>query len=160
MERALIFCFPLVRSSYVDHGGDGKGGSWVLTPDLVVMAKVGALVLDIFFNLIPPLFFGEKVEAELSKLVEFPTVVLGYVIVKYLYQKPFLGILSNHSAAFPLRERWKKRSLDASLVVPSAWVGGLDPMLLEVDASSSKRFLPAIARDSFSCKRQVVLLSL
>ncbi|GJY37076.1 hypothetical protein Tco_0422454 [Tanacetum coccineum] len=31
-----------VRSSYVDHGGDGKGGSWVLTPDLVVMAKVGA----------------------------------------------------------------------------------------------------------------------
>ncbi|GJZ35642.1 hypothetical protein Tco_0581459 [Tanacetum coccineum] len=31
-----------VRPSYVDRGGVGNGGSWVLTPDLVVMAKVGA----------------------------------------------------------------------------------------------------------------------
>nr|GFD39870.1 hypothetical protein [Tanacetum cinerariifolium] len=31
-----------VWSSKVDRGGAGKGGSWVLTPDLVVMAKVGA----------------------------------------------------------------------------------------------------------------------
>nr|GEV41550.1 reverse transcriptase domain-containing protein [Tanacetum cinerariifolium] len=30
--------------SDVDRGGAGKGGSWVLTPDLVVMVKVGALV--------------------------------------------------------------------------------------------------------------------
>ncbi|GJW23198.1 putative reverse transcriptase domain-containing protein [Tanacetum coccineum] len=65
------------------------------------------------------------------------------------------GILSNHSAAFPLRERWKKRSLDVS-----ACVGGLAPVLLEVDASSSKRFLQAIARDSFCCKRQAALLCL
>ncbi|GJZ47497.1 hypothetical protein Tco_0601329 [Tanacetum coccineum] len=65
------------------------------------------------------------------------------------------GILSNHSTAFPLRERWKKRSLDVS-----ACVGGLALVLLEVDASSSKRFLQAIARDSFYCKRQAALLSL
>nr|GEV16582.1 hypothetical protein [Tanacetum cinerariifolium] len=31
-----------VGSSDVDRGRAGKGGSWVLTPDLVVMAKVGA----------------------------------------------------------------------------------------------------------------------
>ncbi|GKB64322.1 hypothetical protein Tco_0920508 [Tanacetum coccineum] len=39
-------------------------------------------------------------------------------------------------------------------------VSGLAPVLLEVDASSSKRFLPAIARDSFCCKWQATLLSL
>ncbi|GJT19071.1 hypothetical protein Tco_0877777 [Tanacetum coccineum] len=39
-------------------------------------------------------------------------------------------------------------------------VGGLAPVLLEEDASASKRFLPAIARDLFCCKRQTALLSL
>ncbi|GJX52995.1 hypothetical protein Tco_0281364 [Tanacetum coccineum] len=39
-------------------------------------------------------------------------------------------------------------------------VGGLVPLLLEEDASSSKRFLPAMARDSFCCRRQAALLSL
>ncbi|GJV99525.1 hypothetical protein Tco_1554777 [Tanacetum coccineum] len=66
----------------------GKGGSRVLTPDLVVMAKVGASGLGV--------------------------------------------------SLFPITERiWEN------------WVGGLVPVLLEEDASSSKRFLPAIARDSF-----------
>ncbi|GKD73024.1 hypothetical protein Tco_1331306 [Tanacetum coccineum] len=91
-----------------------KGGSQVLTPDLVVMEKVGAsglgvslfpiteriwcfkvvpqivLVLDVFFNLVPPLLFDERVEAELRKLIEFHTVVQRYIIVKDLYQNPFL----------------------------------------------------------------------
>nr|GEZ06696.1 hypothetical protein [Tanacetum cinerariifolium] len=96
---------PLVRSSYVDRGRAGKGGSWVLNPDLVIMAKVGASG----------------------------------------------GILSNHFVAFPLRERWKKRILDVSLVVPSAWVGGLVPVLLEMDTSSSNRLLPAIAAPKTRC---------
>ncbi|GJX55534.1 hypothetical protein Tco_0285431 [Tanacetum coccineum] len=52
---------------------------------------------------------------------------------------------------FPLREKWKKRSLDVILVLCSCWVlggiGGLAPVLLEEDASASKRFLPAIAKD-------------
>ncbi|GKD29363.1 hypothetical protein Tco_1240141, partial [Tanacetum coccineum] len=39
-------------------------------------------------------------------------------------------------------------------------VGGLAPVLLEEDASASKRFLPTIARDSFCCRRQAALLSL
>ncbi|GJR10825.1 hypothetical protein Tco_0793477 [Tanacetum coccineum] len=179
-----------VSLSDIDHGGARKGRSWVLTPDLVVMAKVGAsglgvflflimeriwencscnslrcwssmspipfawdflstiklgyrrsdrtsegkdhhrclprtsilarpgwftcihqphgilrsirrlgrvfqpnflsrcfeivLVLDIFFNSIPPLTFGERAEAELSELIEFPTVVPRYVIVRDL----------------------------------------------------------------------------
>nr|GFB16375.1 hypothetical protein [Tanacetum cinerariifolium] len=33
-------------------------------------------------------------------------------------------------------------------------------VLLEVDASSSKRFLPAIARDLLCCRRHAALLSL
>ncbi|GJU17145.1 hypothetical protein Tco_1145111 [Tanacetum coccineum] len=45
----------------------------------------------------------------------------------------------------------------------SSWVilGGvsdLAPVLLEKDASTTKRFLPAIARDSFCCRRQAALL--
>ncbi|GJZ21331.1 hypothetical protein Tco_0558370 [Tanacetum coccineum] len=84
-----------------------------------------------------------------------------------LEMDPVGGILSNHSAAFPLREKWKKRSLDVSLVAPSTYisrvlggVGGLALVLLEEDASSSKRFLPAIARDSFCYRWQAALLSL
>ncbi|GJW77140.1 hypothetical protein Tco_0138822 [Tanacetum coccineum] len=79
----------LVKFSVAGRGGAGKGGSCVLISDLVVMAKI-ILVLDIFFNSNPPFFFGERVEAELSELVEFPTVILGYVIMKDLHQKPFL----------------------------------------------------------------------
>ncbi|GJT35952.1 hypothetical protein Tco_0926371 [Tanacetum coccineum] len=36
------------------------------------------------------------------------------------YESDAGGILSNHSVAFSLRERWKKRNLDVSLVAPSA----------------------------------------
>ncbi|GKA93239.1 hypothetical protein Tco_0815225 [Tanacetum coccineum] len=39
-------------------------------------------------------------------------------------------------------------------------VSGLVPVLLEEDASSSKRFLSAMARDSFCCRRQAALLRL
>ncbi|GJT65236.1 hypothetical protein Tco_1016716 [Tanacetum coccineum] len=58
-------------------------------------------------------------------------------------------ISSCHYAAFPLRGKWKNLNLDVSLVALSACVGSLALVLLEEDASSSKRFLPAIARDSF-----------
>ncbi|GKA76944.1 hypothetical protein Tco_0783405 [Tanacetum coccineum] len=209
---------PSVRSSYVNRGRAGEGGSWVLTLDLVVIAKSirGHLLLFLYVCCSPmvgyrrfdrtlegkdhhrcllriskparlgwstyihqprgilrsshrlgriayemeetlmggdmsshgsswywtyssirfhPLFFGERAKAELSELVEFPMVVLGYVIVKDLYQKPFLDDVLGG-------------------------VGGLAPVLLEVDASSSKRFLLAIARDSLCCKRQAALLSL
>ncbi|GJT60219.1 hypothetical protein Tco_1003752 [Tanacetum coccineum] len=74
--------------------------------------------------------------------------------------------LLRHSAAFPLREKWKNLSLDVSLVTPLAYVavlggvGGLTPVLLEEDGSASKRFLSAIARDVFCYGCQAALLSL
>ncbi|GJR09383.1 hypothetical protein Tco_0792035 [Tanacetum coccineum] len=37
-----------------------------------------------------PLLFDERVEAELSELIEFHTVVRRYVIVQDFYQKPVL----------------------------------------------------------------------
>ncbi|GKE96305.1 hypothetical protein Tco_1581160, partial [Tanacetum coccineum] len=39
-------------------------------------------------------------------------------------------------------------------------VSGFALVLLKEDASASKRFLPAIARDSFCCRQQAALLSL
>ncbi|GJR80716.1 putative ribonuclease H-like domain-containing protein [Tanacetum coccineum] len=146
----------------VDSEGVGKGGSRVLTPDLVVMEKVGASVgyhrygrtsedkdhhrclprtsilarpgwsarihqprgilrsshklgciaseMEETFmggdrsshKLSWSIFFGKRVEAELSKLIEFPTVVQRYVIVKDLYQKPFLYPMMGH--LFDLRD--------------------------------------------------------
>ncbi|GKA95776.1 hypothetical protein Tco_0817871 [Tanacetum coccineum] len=83
-----------------------------------------------------------------------PTDRLGIGHILQFDSTPlFRGILSSHSVAFTLREKWKKRNLDVSLVAPSA-------LLLEKDASASKRFLPAIERDSFCCRRQAALLSL
>ncbi|GKD06750.1 hypothetical protein Tco_1181724 [Tanacetum coccineum] len=51
------------------------------------------------------------------------------------------------------------KSLRDEDVVVLRGVGGLVPVLLEEDASSSKRFLPAMARDSFCCRRRAALLS-
>ncbi|GJY02728.1 hypothetical protein Tco_0360880 [Tanacetum coccineum] len=99
-----------------------------------------------------------------------PTDRLGIGHILQFDSTPLLreGILSSHSATFPLREKWKKRSLDMSLestILPVCsvggvigfWkleglglecscrvlggVGGLAPVLLEEDASASKRFL-------------------
>ncbi|GJX45685.1 hypothetical protein Tco_0262361 [Tanacetum coccineum] len=133
---------PSVKLSVAGHGGVGKGMSCVLIPDLVVMAKVGALDFGVSLLLI---------------------VEMG-------------GILSSHSAAFPFREKWKNLNLDTSresTILPvcsvrtviGLWkledvgrecsckvlggVSGLGPVLLDEDASSLKRFLSAIARDSF-----------
>ncbi|GJW50833.1 hypothetical protein Tco_0092184 [Tanacetum coccineum] len=83
-------------------------------------------------------------EAELGELIKLPMVNSRYVAVKDLNQKPFL-----YSVAFPLREKWKNLNLDVSLVALSACIGSLALVLLEEDASSSKRFLLAIAIYSF-----------
>nr|GEX00588.1 hypothetical protein [Tanacetum cinerariifolium] len=130
-----------VRLSDVGHGEARKGGSWVPTPDLAVMAKVGASYSGVLLSLIIDRIWGncscnslrERVEAKLSELIEFPTVILRYVVVKDLYQKSFRVL---------------------------GGVGGLALVLLEEDASASKRFLPAIARDSFCCRCQTDILSL
>ncbi|GKB50151.1 hypothetical protein Tco_0900904 [Tanacetum coccineum] len=170
---------PSVWLTGVYFEGVGKGGSRVLTPDPVVMAKVGASGLGVLLFLIAERTWencciaseieetldGNKsshrsswywtyssirfhssslvrVEAELCELIELHTMVQEYVIVKDLYQKTFL---------YPMM---------GDLFDQGRGVGGLVPVLLEDDASLSKRFLPAIARDSFCCRRQAALLSL
>ncbi|GJT72290.1 hypothetical protein Tco_1031576 [Tanacetum coccineum] len=55
-------------------------------------------------------------EAELGELVEIPVVELRYVVALLIVG----GILSSHSAIFPVREKWKNLNLDVSLVAPSA----------------------------------------
>ncbi|GKF47706.1 hypothetical protein Tco_0137508 [Tanacetum coccineum] len=73
---------------------------------------------------------NKRSEAELGELIELPAVNLRYVVVKDLNQKPFLypmmrylfdsvleidpGIFDSHSAAFPVREKWKNLNLDVS----------------------------------------------
>ncbi|GJX88387.1 hypothetical protein Tco_0340401 [Tanacetum coccineum] len=62
----------------------------------------------------------------------------------------------------PTGKKWS-RNRDTSYshaVIRAGGVSGLARVLLEEDASSSKRFFLAIARDSFCCRCQVALLSL
>ncbi|GJX48973.1 hypothetical protein Tco_0275818 [Tanacetum coccineum] len=46
------FSVSSVKLSIAGHGGAGKGGSCVLIPDLVVMAKVGASVQEPCFGIL------------------------------------------------------------------------------------------------------------
>ncbi|GJW74739.1 hypothetical protein Tco_0134109 [Tanacetum coccineum] len=145
-----------VRLSDVGHGEAGKGGSWVLTPDLVVTAKV------VGYRHSDKTLKGKDHHRCLPQ-TSIPTRLGWFACIHQPHgilrssRRLVGGILSSHSAAFPLREKWKKSSLDVSLVAPSACmglgdVGGLAPVLLEEDASASKWFLSAIARDSFCCR--------
>ncbi|GKB24292.1 hypothetical protein Tco_0863693 [Tanacetum coccineum] len=83
---------------------------------------------------------NQGAEAELGELIELPAVDPRHVVAKDLNQKAFLI-----------------KSLRAEVL---EGVGGLGLVLLDEDASSSKRFLPAIARDSFLCDLKAALLSL
>ncbi|GJT79127.1 hypothetical protein Tco_1045852 [Tanacetum coccineum] len=151
---------PLVLAGVVSKGVR-KGRSRVLTPDLVVMVKIGASGYH---------RSGKTLEENDHHICLPRTSIPARPGWSARIHQPhgifcsshkLVGdILSNHYAAFPLREKWKKYSLDVSLVASLAWVGGLAPVLLEEDASSSKRFLLAIARDSFCCRCQEILLSL
>ncbi|GKA78730.1 hypothetical protein Tco_0785267 [Tanacetum coccineum] len=111
----------------VDYDGEGKGGSRLLTPDLVVMAKVGA--------------------SGAGKLLS--------LIVERIWENwdLFDQVLETDPGAFdgfidPLFESEDHVSKGRGCRVLRG-VEDLVPVSLEEDASSSKRFLPAIARDSF-----------
>ncbi|GJQ96266.1 hypothetical protein Tco_0007405 [Tanacetum coccineum] len=161
---------PLVKLSIAGRGWVGKGGSYVLIPDLVVMAKVGASCSGVSL-----LSIAERIweycsrnslwywttEAELGELIELHEVNLRYVVVKDLNQKPFLikSLRTEMSCKLMILPVcsvgkvigfWKLEELgrERSCKVLGG-VGSLAPVLLEEDASSSKRFLSAIARDSF-----------
>ncbi|GJU91148.1 hypothetical protein Tco_1303571 [Tanacetum coccineum] len=121
-ESKSVSVTPSVKLSVAGHGGAGKGGSCVLIPDLVVMAKVGAsgsgvlllLLLREFGNIVHAILYGVG--------RAFGTVI---------------GI-------------WKPEDVgrECSCKVLGG-VGSLGRVFLDDDASSSKRFLPAMARDSF-----------
>nr|GEU68402.1 integrase, catalytic region, zinc finger, CCHC-type, peptidase aspartic, catalytic [Tanacetum cinerariifolium] len=109
------------------RGKDGKGGSYVLIPDLLVMTKVGAsgsgvLLLLIAkriweyysrnplrcwtsMSLIP---FGKRAKTELGELIELPTVDPRYVVVKDLNQKPFVTDFSSWQQRIRLYYRGKE----------------------------------------------------
>ncbi|GJX96471.1 hypothetical protein Tco_0352269 [Tanacetum coccineum] len=199
---------PSVRLLDVDRGGAGKGGSWVLTPDLVVMVKVGSSSSGVSFFLIVERIWENcscnslRCWSSISLIPfawDFGIVILiepqkGRIIVDVsLGQAYLLGhvgllafiILVGSSIVVTdwiwvaLLPKWKKRSwvvtchptnslgighilqFDSTpLIRVLGGVGGLAPVLLEEDASATKRFLPAIARDLFCCRRQAALLSL
>ncbi|GJX37166.1 integrase, catalytic region, zinc finger, CCHC-type containing protein [Tanacetum coccineum] len=115
-ERADWMTWRVAWLADVDCGGAGKEKcSWMATCRPTNCLGIGHILL---FD--STLFFGERAEAEMSELIKFHTVVKRYVIVKDLYQKPFL-ITSLRD-----REKWKKRSIDVSLVAPSAYVVCVD----------------------------------
>ncbi|GJV75091.1 hypothetical protein Tco_1506675 [Tanacetum coccineum] len=220
-----------VKLSVTGHSGAGKGGSRVLIPDLVVMARVGALGSGVLLLLIAerireycsrnPLRCWTSMYRRSDGILEGKDHCRCLLRIsiparmgcsahihrphRILRSNRKLGCIASemeetfmegdgsshrsscHSAAFPVREKWKNLNLDVFLVAPSArirmsresmillvcsvgkvtgfWkpkelgrecsckvlggMGGLALMLLEEDASSSKRFLPAIARDCF-----------
>ncbi|GJS09293.1 hypothetical protein Tco_0366089 [Tanacetum coccineum] len=172
---------PTVRSSDVDRDGAGKGGSWVLTPDLVVMAKGHLLLfLYVFCSLMMGFRRSDKTSEERdhrrclpqtsiparpgwSVFIHRPCAVLRSCIAskwkkrswvvtcrptdrlgtRHIHQfdstlllrswKQIQALLMGSSSPCLNRrirslkdERWKKRSLDVSLVVPSAYVTCID----------------------------------
>ncbi|GKA97443.1 hypothetical protein Tco_0825337, partial [Tanacetum coccineum] len=119
---------PLVKLLVADCGGAGKGGSCVLIPDLVIMAKVGAsgglllLNAERIWEYCSRNSLRKGAEAELGELIELPAIDLRYVVVK----------------AFPLREKWKNLNRDVSLVPPSACVyKELDDSLVRAATTAS-----------------------
>ncbi|GJR10741.1 hypothetical protein Tco_0793393 [Tanacetum coccineum] len=159
---------PLVLAG-VGYKGVRKGRSRVLTPDLVVMAKIGASGYHRSGKT------SEKKDHHIclpqtsiparpgwSARIHQPHGIfrsshkLGCIASEM--EETFMGgDRSSHRSSW----YWTYSSIQfqpSSLVLGG--VGGLAPVLLEEDASSSKRFLPAIARDSFCCRCQAALLSL
>ncbi|GJW74474.1 hypothetical protein Tco_0133844 [Tanacetum coccineum] len=220
---------PLVKLSVAGRGGTGKGGSCVLIPDLVVMAKVGASGSGVSLLLIVERNW-EYCSCNPMRYRYSDRILKGNDHCRCLLQTSILaligcstyihqphGILHNNlkSVKVALLLRWKRHSWRVmvhpkdrlgtelletdpgtsdrffvpllnqrikslrvemsheSTILPVClvgmaigfWksenvgreilckvlegVGGLGPMLLDEDASSAKRFLPEIARDSF-----------
>ncbi|GJV83430.1 hypothetical protein Tco_1523328 [Tanacetum coccineum] len=181
--------FPSVKLLVRGRGRVGKGGSHVLIPDLVVMARVdasgsGVLLFSIAERIWEycsrdPLQCWTSMYRHSDRILEgkdhyrclLQTIIPARVGYSAHIHRP-------HEVA--LLSRWKKRSwrvmvhpidrlgighilqFESTLLLrfaPEAiyvfhdevlgGVGGLGLVLLDKDASSSKRFLSAIARDSF-----------
>nr|GEW86931.1 hypothetical protein [Tanacetum cinerariifolium] len=104
-----------------------------------------------------------RAEAKLGELIELPTVNLRYALLMGLsspclnqrikslraemsHESTILHICSVGKVIGFLKSEELRRECSCNVL---GGVGSLAPVLLEDDASSSKRFLPAIARDLF-----------
>nr|GEV33793.1 hypothetical protein [Tanacetum cinerariifolium] len=128
-------CFlvsPSVKFSVAGYGVVGKGGSCVLILDLVVMAKVGASGC-IAFEMQAMFMDGDGSSHRSSWY-------LTYSSTRFHPSSSGLG-----------------RECSCKLL---GGIDGLDPVLLEEDALSSKRFLSALARDLFGCELMADFISL
>ncbi|GJR02484.1 hypothetical protein Tco_0525468 [Tanacetum coccineum] len=89
-----------VKLSVVGRGGDRKGGSCVLIPDLVVMAKVGASGFGVSLLLIVKSIWEYCSLAMLDKHIPYPFCVrllfkheVGELVLKLTFDNPFWAIL-------------------------------------------------------------------
>ncbi|GJZ26037.1 hypothetical protein Tco_0570290 [Tanacetum coccineum] len=139
----------LVKLSVAGRGRAGKGGSRMLIPDRVVMAKVGASGFGVSLLLIVESIWEycsrsslQWLSSPFSLRLMFPHGEIQALLmgssspclnrrIKSLRVEVRLtgkkwsrnrDTLSRHFAAFPLREKWKNLNLDVSLVALSAYV--------------------------------------
>ncbi|GKD94917.1 hypothetical protein Tco_1374754 [Tanacetum coccineum] len=131
------------------RGGAGKGGSRVLIPDLAVMAKVGALGFGVSLLLII-----ERVvtchpidHLGIGHILQFESTLLLRSLRAEMSRESTILLVCSVGMVIGF---WKPEDVgrECSCKVLGR-VDGLGSVLLDEDASSSKRFLPTIARESF-----------
>ncbi|GJV77041.1 hypothetical protein Tco_1508625, partial [Tanacetum coccineum] len=107
----------LVKLSIAGRGAARKGGSRMLIPDLVVMAKVGYSGFGVSLLLIVESIWEYCSRSSLRWVVTCH--LTNHLGIGHILQFE-TTLLLRHSAAFPLREKWKNLNIDVSLVAPSA----------------------------------------
>ncbi|GKA87692.1 hypothetical protein Tco_0809456 [Tanacetum coccineum] len=178
---------PSVKLLVAGRSGVGKGGSRVLIPDLVVMARVsasasGVLLLSIAKRIWEycsrnPLRCWTSMYHHSDRILEgkdhcryllqtSTPARMGYSAhihwphkILYSNRKSVGGILSSHSAAFPLREKWKNLNLDVSRMASSAYVarvndsfglfGWKGDWILETEGCSVRMFMQGLLHEKF-----------
>ncbi|GJY49629.1 hypothetical protein Tco_0439585 [Tanacetum coccineum] len=146
----------------------GKGGSRVLVPDMVVIAKVGASSLgalskrpsNVGFNIfeIEETFLDGVLEADPGAFDRFFSLLLE--LKDHVPKGRGFSLFNPFKLAwFRGRSKIVELGRDCSRKVFGG-IDGLAPVSLDEDVSSSKRFLPAMAKDPFGCWRQAAFRSL
>ncbi|GJX48357.1 hypothetical protein Tco_0273547 [Tanacetum coccineum] len=110
---------PSVKLSVVGRGGAGKGGSYVLILELVVMAKFGASGSRVSLLLIVESIWEYCSRNSLRCWTSISPIPFATSERKG-HRRCLPRISIPARPAFPLREKWKNLNLDVSLVAPSA----------------------------------------
>ncbi|GJU34864.1 hypothetical protein Tco_1183218 [Tanacetum coccineum] len=138
---------PSVKLSVAGHGGAGKGGSCVLILDLVVMVKaplnVGGIVSEM-----EEMFRGGDMSTHRSSWYWTYSSILIYPSSSMLLESMILPVCSGGMVIRFSKPEDVGRECSCKVL---GGIGGLGSVLLDEDTSSSKRFLPPIARESFGC---------